>query len=75
MQAATQVPTEAEPVELPEPWHTILWRQEELERAGYPTTIALELADRRDVDLHDACALLNRGATLDQAMRILGVDR
>jgi hypothetical protein len=47
------------------------WRYEELERAGYPTDIAVMLAERGDVDLHDACALLRRGATIHQALRIL----
>lgn len=56
---------------LPEGWRVILWRQEELERAGYPTLSAMELAERRDVDLHEACALLARGATVELAMAIL----
>ncbi len=57
--------------DLPEPWSVILWRQEELERAGYPATIALEIAERRDVDLHDACELLRRGCAVDVAVEIL----
>jgi hypothetical protein len=47
------------------------WRYEELERAGYPTDIAIMLAERGDVDLHDACALLRQGATIHQALSIL----
>jgi len=49
----------------------LVWRYEELERAGYPTDIAVMLAERGDVDLHDACALLRRGATIHQALSIL----
>lgn len=56
--------------ELSEPWRVLLWRQEELERAGYPVHIAMELAESK-ADLHWACALLERGATVDQAVRIL----
>jgi hypothetical protein len=47
------------------------WRFEELERAGYPTHLAITLAERGDVDLHVACALLGAGATPHQALRIL----
>lgn len=47
------------------------WRYEELERAGYPTDIAITLAERHDVDLHMACELLAAGATIHQALRIL----
>jgi hypothetical protein len=47
------------------------WRFEELERAGYPTDIAVMLAERGEVDLHDACDLLTRGATIHQALSIL----
>lgn len=57
---------------LPERWSVILWRQEELERAGYPTLAAMQLAERTTtVDLHRACELLERGATVDQALEIL----
>ena len=47
------------------------WRFEELERAGYPTDIAILLAERSDVDLHEACALIASGATIHQALSIL----
>jgi len=47
------------------------WRFDCLEIAGYPTDIAVMLAERGDVDLHEACALLRRGATIHQALRIL----
>ena len=49
----------------------LVWRYEELERAGYPTDIAVMLAERGDVDLHEACELLGRGATIHQALSIL----
>jgi hypothetical protein len=66
------MPAEARPVdELPERWNVILWRQEELERAGWPAALALDLAERTDVDLHRACELLRRGATVELALEIL----
>ena len=37
------------------------WRQEELERAGYPRDLAAQLAERVDVDLHHAVALVRDG--------------
>ena len=47
------------------------WRYEELERAGYPVDVALALSARPDVDLHFACDLLGRGASVSEAIRIL----
>lgn len=47
------------------------WRYECLEEAGYPTDIAILLAERSDVDLHAACELLGGGATPHQALSIL----
>jgi hypothetical protein len=48
------------------------WRQEELERAGYPRELASELAGRFDVDLHTAVALVReQGCPPDIAAAIL----
>ena len=47
------------------------WRFEELERAGYPVEVAIILAERSDVDLHLAVGLLARGASVDEALRIV----
>jgi hypothetical protein len=47
------------------------WRAEELERAGYEPTAAVELAARTDVDLHLAVQLLERGCPSEIALRIL----
>ena len=47
------------------------WRAEELERAGYGSAAAGELAARHDVDLHLAVELLERGCPADTALRIL----
>lgn len=47
------------------------WRCDCLRRAGYPGDIAVMLAERREVDLHVACRLLENGATIHQALRIL----
>lgn len=51
--------------------HIVSWRFDCLEDAGYPTDIAVMLAERGDVDLHAACELLARGATIHQALSIL----
>ena len=58
-----QVETEAERIER--------WRAEELERAGYEPKAAAQLAMTRDVDLHLAVALLERGCSAELALRIL----
>ena len=47
------------------------WRYEELGRAGYPPDVAILLSSRSDVDLHVACDLLGKGATIHEALRIL----
>ncbi len=47
------------------------WRRERLEAAGYPPPAATELALRHDVDLHRAVALLERGCSVEVALRIL----
>ena len=47
------------------------WRYECLEDAGYPVIEAIALAERPGVDLHEACALLAAGASVEQAVRIL----
>lgn len=49
----------------------VLWRTEELERAGYAPRAARELAERTYVDLHLATELLGRGCPPDTALRIL----
>ena len=55
--------TEVEPIEA--------WRQEELERAGYPVAAAKQLARRHYVDLHFAVGLVARGCPHDVALQIL----
>jgi hypothetical protein len=55
--------TEAERVER--------WRAEELERAGYDTSSAAELAARNDVDLHRAVELVEAGCPIELALEIL----
>jgi hypothetical protein len=47
------------------------WRLEALERAGYDRKSAAVLACRKDVDLHQAIALLQRGCSPELAVRIL----
>jgi hypothetical protein len=47
------------------------WRADMLERAGYSTAQAAELAGRTDVDLHEAIALVERGCSPEVALDIL----
>ena len=47
------------------------WRTYMLERAGYSTEAAAELAPRLDIDLHHAIGLLERGCTPEIALQIL----
>lgn len=47
------------------------WRREELLRAGYQLEHAEALGGRRDVDLHRARELVERGCAPDLAARIL----
>ena len=47
------------------------WRVERLLGAGYPADAALVLALDRDVDLHLAVSLLERGCPPDTALEIL----
>jgi hypothetical protein len=49
----------------------VRWRADELERAGYGTDAAREIADRLDIDLHRATDLLRDGCPADTAVRIL----
>ena len=47
------------------------WRYEELVRAGYSEREAMVVADRVDVDLHRAIALIESGCPVKTALRIL----
>lgn len=47
------------------------WRVERLLAAGYDAEAAIVLALDRDVDLHAAVALLERGCPADLALQIL----
>jgi hypothetical protein len=58
-----QVETETERIER--------WRAEELERAGYDSVDAADLASRPYVDLHLAVELLERGCPVETALKIL----
>lgn len=56
---------------LSEDERVLLWRVDMLERAGYDEEAAVALALRRDVDLHQALALVERGCPHHTAVRIL----
>jgi hypothetical protein len=47
------------------------WRLEQLERAGYLGEAAAVLAERRDVDLHEALRLVAAGCPPELAASIL----
>jgi hypothetical protein len=47
------------------------WRSEALERAGYETEAAAELAARHDIDLHRAIGLIESGCSAELALQIL----
>ena len=47
------------------------WRFRQLLAAGWPEQEALLLAARHDVDLHQACELLDRGCDAELAWQIL----
>ena len=47
------------------------WREQQLERAGYPPLDALVLSGRSDIDLHGAMKLLQHGCPLRTALQIL----
>ena len=49
----------------------LLWREEELERAGYGRDAARQLAESMTVDLHLATELLRRGCPEPTAVEIL----
>lgn len=51
--------------------YVVCWRYDRLCEAGYPSDIATLLSERRDVDLHGACELLERGCPVDWALQIL----
>ena len=53
------------------PLDVLAWRYEQLQHAGYPVLVALELAENADVDLHRACEMLGNGASVEDAVRIL----
>jgi hypothetical protein len=49
----------------------LTWRMCALERAGYNDAAVVLLATSREVDLHLATSLLERGCPADTALRIL----
>ena len=55
----------------PESERVMLWRTEEMERAGYGPSVARDLAERTYVDLHLAVELVRQGCPAETAVRIL----
>jgi hypothetical protein len=69
MKAQQLVGTEIQ--RLSEDERVLLWRAEELERAGYSAVAAGALAAQRDIDLHVALGLPKNGCSHSTALRIL----
>jgi hypothetical protein len=67
---AIQAPSAPPPLER-ERDEVTSWRVERLVAAGYDGEAALVLALDRDVDLHEAVSLLERGCPADTALQIL----
>lgn len=44
----------------------VSWRFDRLTDVGYSIDVAIVLAERAEVDLHQACILLERGVSLDE---------
>jgi hypothetical protein len=47
------------------------WRLEQLERAGFRGQVVVDLAERRDIDLHEALGLVKAGCPPALAAKIL----
>jgi len=58
-------------LEMTEEEQIVMWRYDELERAGYEMRNAQRLARKLDVDLHKAAELLQKGCDQAVAMQIL----
>lgn len=69
--AAVELEDEVEVLRESEGDRVVGWRAERLLGAGFDDLAALELALRRDVDLHRATGLLRRGCPPETARRIL----
>ena len=67
MQSTAWLPS----AEMTEPERVDVWRAQTLAECGYPTAAALELARRRDVDVHQACTMVARGCDPLVAIDIL----
>jgi hypothetical protein len=68
--ALAEITTQAPELD-PEAIEIYGWRVEQLQRAGYSDSVAHELADDAEVDLHLACDLLHRGCPEQTAYAIL----
>lgn len=67
----TTIELESRPGGTSEEERVLAWRVDRLEQAGFDAVTAVELALRRDVDLHRAVELVRSGCPLETARRIL----
>lgn len=68
--AATELRISAA-VEEADPDGVLTWRYQSLRRGGYDPDAAARLANARNVDLHEAVELRQRGCNATLALRIL----
>ena len=68
--AATELRISAA-VEEADPDGVLTWRYQSLRRGGYDPDAAARLANARNVDLHEAVELRERGCNVRLALRIL----
>ena len=59
-----------DPLDMEQP-KLLAWRSLCLERAGYDPECVTILAGLQEVNLHQACEILNHGCSQDVALRIL----
>jgi hypothetical protein len=52
-------------------WDVVVWRHDRLVDAGCPVLLAIEVAPRLEIDLHEACELFAHGCSPELAARIL----
>ena len=61
----------AETIEEIEVSPAVRWRFDQLMRAGYMAGEAMQIAEHIEIDLHEACGLVEIGCASELALRIL----
>jgi hypothetical protein len=66
------VSSRTSPADADSPWAA--WRAQRLQSAGFPATLAAQLAGDRRIDIHALLELVERGCSPELAARILAPD-